>query len=399
MSCGEEMSHPMKITDVEIIPLGYPIDDFPPRQRSFALVKISTDEGIVGWGEASDSYGHSAPLTVRALIDEIFRWRLVDQDPLSVALLPQIRERMYITLGEHGLPMQTLSAIDIALWDIRGKVEQKPIAALLGERRHTVALYAAGKPEFRLSGEEYCRAVLGELLNRGVQAVKVRTGHEVHWDEKFLHQVHAALPPGVALLVDGYFNYTPVSALRIGRVLEEIGAMGFEEPLHPRGLREIARLAAKLQVPLAYGEHCSTLGDFRDLIAAEAVGIAEPDATICGGITEMIRIGVLCEAFGLDVIPHCGGLTAIGLAANLHAAAALPSCRYFEFDARPEQPLRDLMAAGAPFGLDKVTDGRMPIPSGPGLGVEINEEVFAAYPYRIDEQIARSFPAYGTPHV
>lgn len=390
----------MKITNVEVFALGYPIDDFPPRMRSFALLKISTDEGICGWGEASDSYGHANPLTVRALVEETFRWRLLDQDPLTAStLLPDIRKRMYITLGQRGLPMQTISAIDIALWDIRGKVEGRSISAMLGPRRLEVALYAAGKPEFRLSGAEYCSSVFADLLAHGVRAAKVRTGQARESDIRFLREVRDALPPYVGLLVDGYFNYTRSSALRIGKVLEEIGAVCFEEPLHPRNLKEIARLAAELQVPLAYGEHCFTVDDFRDLIVADAAGILQPDATICGGISEMVSVGVLCDTFGLDVIPHCGGLTAIGLAANLHAAAAIPSCRLFEFDARAQQPLRDLLAKGAPFRLDKVEDGCLRIPTDPGLGIEIDEDVLAEYPYAINEQIARSFPTYGTPHV
>jgi D-galactarolactone cycloisomerase len=390
----------VRITDVEVFALGYPIDDVPPRMRSFALVKISTDEGICGWGEASDSYGHTTPLTMRALIGEMFRWRLVGQDPLAApTLLPEIRQRLYITLGQRGLPMQAISAIDIALWDIRGKVEGKSIAAMLGSRRPEVDLYAAGKPEFRLSGADYCASMFADLLARGVRAVKVRTGYGVEWDLGFLREVRAALPPNVGLLVDGYFNYTRSSAVRLGRLLEEIGAVCFEEPMYPRNLREISRLAADVKVPLAYGEHCYTVDDFRDLITAEAVAIAQPDATMCGGITEMVAVGALCEAFGLDVIPHCGGLTAVGLAANLHAAAVLPSCRLFEFDARADQPLRDLLAAGAPFRLEKVHDGRLPIPTGPGLGIEVMEDVLAAYPYEINEPIARLFPVYGTPHV
>ena len=113
----------------------------------------------------------------------------------------------------------------------------------------------------------------------------------------------------------------------------------------------------------------------------------------------MSAVGALSETFGVDVIPHCGGLTAIGVAAGLQAAAALPSCRYFEFDSRRHQPLRDRLALGAPFSLDNVRDGRLAVPTGPGLGIEIDEDVLREYPYEINESVARSFPVYGTPHV
>jgi L-alanine-DL-glutamate epimerase-like enolase superfamily enzyme len=161
----------------------------------------------------------------------------------------------------------------------------------------------------------------------------------------------------------------------------------------------VARLAAALKVRLAYGEHCFGLDDFRDLITTGAASIAEPDVTICGGITEVAKIGALCEAFDVEVMPHCGGLTAIGLAANLHAAAALPACGLFEFDARAEQPLRDELVEDRPFSTDRIVDGRLAVPTGPGLGIHVVEEVLGEFPYFIDESIARSFPTYGTPHV
>ena len=390
----------MKITDVETIALGYAIDDVPPRRRSFAIVKVTVDEGLIGWGEASDCYGHSNPLTIKAMIDETLRWLLIDQDPLrGSALISDIRRRVYPTLGHRGLAMQAISAIDIALWDLRGKAAGASISAMLGAQRMEIDLYAAGKPEFRLTGAEYCEEVLSALLAQGVGAVKVRPGRDIEWDTEFLHSVRDALPANTLLLVDGKYNYRWETALRLGRVLEEIDALCFEEPLPGIDLERVARLAAALNVPLAYGEQCFTIHDFRDLMVMRAAGIAEPDATICGGITEMTKIGALCESFGVDVMPHCGGLTAIGLAANLHAASVLPTCRLFEFDARAEQPLRDELVRGRPFGPEQIVEGRLPVPTGPGLGVEVVEDALARFPYSVDESIARSFPVYSTPHV
>ena len=390
----------MKIQEIEVIPLSYSIDDHPPRVRSFALVKITTDEGVVGWGEASDCYGHTNPLTLKALVDETLRWLVYDQDPLeSTGLITRIRERAYAALGHHGLVMQAISAIDIALWDIRGKVLDVSIGQLMGGAVREVELYAAGKPEFRLSGEDYCDEVFTDLIAHGVRNVKIRPGRDLAWDVAFVRQVRDALPSEIGILVDGKYNYRWSSAARLGRVLEEIEALCFEEPLTGANLAGVSRLAAELRVPLAYGEHCFTVHDFRDLITANAIGFAEPDATICGGITEMLRIAAVCDAFGIEVMPHCGGLTAVGLAANLHVAAALPACGLFEFDARAVQPLRDDLALARPFALDHVKDGRLSPPEGPGLGLEIVDEVLDEYPYHVNEEIARSFPIYATEHV
>jgi len=389
----------VKITAVTVIPASYATDDSPPFRRSFAVVRVDTDEGVTGWGEASDCYGHRYPLTLKALFEETIQWLVLGRDPLALEdLMWRLRRSLYAPLGARGLVIQALSAVDIALWDIRGKVVGRSISELLGRKRDSVELYAAGKPALNES-PEWNVEFLSPLLERGVKAAKVRPGRDLAWDVAMVTRVRELLPDDVAMFVDGKYNYTFESAERLSRVLGDLGVRAFEEPIPYLDLDVVRRLADVSPVDLAYGEHAFTVHDFRDLLFRGGVLRLEPDVTVCGGFTEAVKILHLAETHGAHILPHCGGLTSIGMAANLQLVATYPDHTYFEYDARPYQPLRDETAESAPFELAKVVDGALAIPNGPGLGIEVDEAVFAKYPYEIDERIASTFPTYTTPHV
>jgi len=389
----------VKITAVTVIPASYATDDSPPFRRSFAVVRVDTDEGVTGWGEASDCYGHRYPLTLKALFEETIQWLVLGRDPLALEdLMWRLRRSLYAPLGARGLVIQALSAVDIALWDIRGKVVGRSISELLGRKRDSVELYAAGKPALNES-PEWNVEFLSPLLERGVKAAKVRPGRDLAWDVAMVTRVRELLPDDVAMFVDGKYNYTFESAERLSRVLGDLGVRAFEEPIPYLDLDVVRRLADVSPVDLAYGEHAFTVHDFRDLLFRGGVLRLEPDVTVCGGFTEAVKILHLAETHGAHILPHCGGLTSIGMAANLQLVATYPDHTYFEYDARPYQPLRDETAESAPFELAKVVDGALAIPNGPGLGIEVDEAVFAKYPYEIGERIASTFPTYTTPHV
>lgn len=389
----------MKITGVTVIPAGYATDDKPPFRRSFAVLRLDTDEGVTGWGEASDCYGHRYPLTLKALFEETVQWLLLGRDPQPLEdLMWNLRRALYAPLGARGLVIQALSAVDIALWDIRGKLLGKSVSDLLGRKRESVPLYAAGKPALYES-PEWNVEFFAPLLERGVTAAKVRTGRDFAWDRAMVERVRELLPDGIEMFVDGKYNYTPHSARRFAHVLAGIGVEIFEEPIPHLDLELVRQLGRASPVALAYGEHAFTVHDFRDLLMRGEVRHLEPDVTVCGGFTEAMKILHLAETHGAHVVPHCGGLTGIGMAANLAFVSAYADPTYFEYDARPEQPLRDQVAIGAPFALDKVADGTLSIPNGPGLGIEVDERAFAAFPYEIDAAIASRFPVYTTPHI
>jgi len=389
----------VKIRDIDVIPLSYATDDDPPTRRSFAVVKVTTDDGIVGWGEASDCYGHRHPRTVKALVDEDLRWLFVGQDPLRIEpLMHRVRQQVFASLGGRELVVEALSAIDIALWDIRGRALGVSVSDLLGRCHDAVPIYAAGKPALAADAAWHLD-FLAPLLDRGVKGAKVRPGRDLAWDKAFVTDVRRGLPDDVQMLVDGKYNYFPESALALSRVLADLGVHFFEEPIVDADLDEVRRLADAGHVPLAYGEHCFTALGFRELIVRGGVRVVEPDVSVCGGITEFRRIAGLAQSFGVELTPHCGGLTAIGIAANLHAAASVPRVGLFEFDARAFQPLRDELVADAPFAVDRIVDGCVRVPSGPGLGIDVDESVFERYPHVVDKALARTFSLYGTPHV
>lgn len=389
----------MKISAVDVLCASYPTDDVPPTRRSFVLLKLTTDDGIVGWGEASDCYGHRHPLTIKSLVEEDFKWLLLGQEVEPVDdLVSRIRRRVYPMLGARELGIQVISAIEIALWDIRGKRDGRPVSEIIGPQRDRIPLYAGGKPAFTWSHEDHL-AFLQPAIDAGFGAVKIRTGKDLPWDMQFVRSMRDIVPDDVELMVDGKYNYFPESAVKLSWVLADAGVLMFEEPVPDSDLDLVAWVAANSPVPLAYGEHSFTVDDFRELISRDCVGVIEPDASVCGGIGELRKIAQLGLRDGLQLIPHCGGLTAVGLAANLHAAATLPELRYLEYDARDNQPLRDELAEGAPFALSSVSDGCMPVPTGPGLGVEIREAVLEEYPHVIDEELASTYRVYGTPHI
>ena len=388
----------MKITSVEAIPLSYATDDLPPRRRSFVILKVTTDEGVVGWGEAGDSFGHSSPMTAKALVEEKVQWVLVGQDPLLDDLMFRARQDLYRYTGFRELISQVLSAVDIALWDIRGKAADQSVADLLGKKRDRVEIYASGKPAFDV-GPEYHREFNGPLLERGVTSVKLRIGNTFDWDEQFVREARDVFDDDITLSIDGKYNYTTDSAIRMANILGELGIYYFEEPLPDHDLDEMGRLAAASPIPIAYGEHSFTVHDFRELINHDAAQILQPDAAICGGISEGMKIAEMGHALGRTVIPHCAGMTAIGLAAGVHFAAAMPNFSIFEFDSSPWQPLRDELPTEELFSAEQVVDGAISVPTGPGLGIDIREDLLAEFPYELDESIAGSFPLYGTPRI
>jgi len=284
------------------------------------------------------------------------------------------------------------------LWDIRGKLLGASISDLLGRKREAIPLYAAGKPALYES-PEFNAEFFAPLLERGVKAAKLRTGRDFEWDRVMVERVRALLPDDVEMFVDGKYNYTPQSAARFAHVLADAGVRIFEEPIPHLDLDLIRELGDQSPVALAYGEHAFTVHDFRDLYQRAGVRHLEPDVTVCGGFSEGIKVMNFAEAHGAHIVPHCGGLTSIGMAANLAFVSTYADHTHFEYDARSYQPMRDLVAHGAPFALDKVADGQLPIPNGPGLGIEVDEEVFAQFPYEIDRSIASRFPVYTTPHI
>ena len=373
----------MRITGVTPVPVTFTTDREP---MSFCFVRIDTEEGISGYGEACDSFGCSFAGVVAAAISDAFAPLLVDAETGPVeAAAQRLRAWTRRRLGDQGVAAHARSAVEIALWDLAGKEAGRPVADLLGRARDRVAVYASCG--FLEEGSASWHAEqLAPLVSRGVTAAKLRLGPDWRADLATLRELRALLDASIELMVDGSEIFTVATALRIADELGDLDVAWFEEPIpqaEHAGVEELARRAA---VPIAYGEHLGGFDDAIGLLRRAPVTVLQPDASTCGGIAEARRVAQLGSSFGTRVVPHvCAG--PVSLAANLHLAAAVPAIRVVEY---PPSLIGvwDALGFGPELGSGAIVDGTICVPEGPGLGVGLDEEAAGAYPYRPPRHLA-----------
>jgi D-galactarolactone cycloisomerase len=339
-------------------------------RRGAMLVEIEAEDGTIGWGEA---FG-PAPLT--APIVGFYRALLIGADALASDAL---WERLYNALRDHGqkgLAIEALSAVDIALWDLKGKHLGLPIHRLMGGPLRTeVAAYATGFYRKR-SGDplRYLVEEAHERVAEGFGAIKLKLGFGIDADMALCQAVRRAIGPGIAIMVDANHAYDATAAIRLGRRIEELDIAWFEEPVSPEDLDGYRAVKAALAIPIAGGEAEFTRWGFRRLIVDRLVDILQPDVCAAGGLSESKKIADMASAFGVRVNPHVWG-TGVGLAASLQLIATLPHNPpalepiepVLEFD-RSEHPLR-MAILREPIHMKH---GVVAIPAGPGLGIEID---------------------------
>ncbi|TMG25239.1 MAG: mandelate racemase/muconate lactonizing enzyme family protein [Chloroflexi bacterium] len=363
----------MKITSVETIELSHRLNrptgpaSVLNETRSTLIVRIATDEGLIGWGETSPLDG------VRETIMGTYANALRGRDPLDAG---RVWRTPWLAPFESGL---AAGAVDIALHDLRGKALGVPINRLYGGGlRTSVQAYASGLCYFKDvdPADQWMDEALG-LVARGFRAIKMRIGrfppaHEV----PLVARVREALPPDVRLMVDAWGSYTLPTALRVGRELQELGVYWYEEPLPQAGYHGYEVLAANLDMAIAGGEMLQTRAAFKELLDRRAVDIVQPDVSICGGIADLLFVAELARLSGIQAIPHSWN-GAITEAASLHIASLLPDPTLMP---GVEAPLLEYDTTENPFiegGLRepfRMHDGRIDVPTGPGLGIELDEE-------------------------
>jgi D-galactarolactone cycloisomerase len=341
--------------------------------RMAMLVEIETDDGIVGWGEC---YG-PARMT-EAVVKSVTPW-LIGEDPLRTDFLWR---KVYSDLRDHGqkgLVIEGLSGIDIALWDIKGKHFGVPAYQLLGGAvRKEVQAYATGLYR-RKSGNplRYLAEEAAGYVAEGFKAVKLKVGFGVEEDAAVTRAVREAIGPHIALMVDANHAFDATAAIRLGRVIELYDIGWFEEPVPPEDIEGYRAVKAALSIPIAGGECEYTRFGFRELLASRTLDIVQPDTCAAGGLSECKKIADMAEAFGVRYNPHVWG-TGIALAASLQLLAVLPPHTphslsplepILELD-RTEHPIRQAILK-API---EHTGGRVKIPDGPGLGIDIDRE-------------------------
>ncbi|HWK72355.1 MAG TPA: mandelate racemase/muconate lactonizing enzyme family protein [Burkholderiaceae bacterium] len=349
------------------------------KTRGSCIVEIETQDGMVGWGEC---YG---PAHVsRAFIDTQFGPRIVGRDAFDVEVIWEDLYNRIKDYGSSGMAIAAISGIDIALWDIIGKSCGKPVHKLIGGAfRETVQAYATGLYFIDMDRliEEAVEEAQG-YVEEGFTAIKMKIGlGSPKLDIARVEAVRKAIGDDVRLMVDANHCFTVPAAIRLGRELEKLNVEWFEEPISPEDLDGYVEVTRALDMAVAGGENEYTRWGFRDIVTRKAMDIVQPDVCAAGGFSECRKIAALATAHGVECVPHAWG-SVIGVAATLHFIAALPdqppSFRpmppLFEFE-QCENPFRDHLAT-EPIVQSK---GVVAIPTGAGLGIEIDRGVLAKY--------------------
>ena len=371
----------MKITAITAIPLSFRLDQGKTvtmgigstTKRDTIIVRVETSEGITGYGEAHPG---RSPGAVVSLIHNTLAPMLIGMKATDVIGVWKRVHRMQ--LSSHGVGSGAslgLSGIDMALWDIRGKAAKMPLYELLGGSKRRLPAYAGGislgyQPKESLAEEAQ------EYVARGYKAIKLRLGDSAKADiERVLH-VRKVLGDDIDILTDANTAYTLADVRRVLPVLAEIKAGWLEEPFACNDFssyREAAKITSL--VPIAAGENHYGRFEFAQLREAGAVQIWQPDLSKCGGITEGLAIAAMASAYRIPMHTHSSA-TGINHAATIHFMAAIENSGYFEACVSHFNPLRDMFGATFEIGADGCVE---PLDK-PGIGLEIDEGLFAKYP-------------------
>lgn len=362
----------MKITKVNTYILRYAVEKsfansrLWNRTRGACVVEIETDAGITGWGEAT-----------RMISAGALEAHVIGKDPLD-------REQIWNGLNAFGWgDIAAISAVDIALWDIAGKALEQPVYKLLGGAcRDQIPAYASGL--FKMEGEDHAAALQKEArgyVEAGFGAVKMKIGFGAAVDAAIVKAVRVAIGDDILLAVDANCAYDVGTALDVGYRIAEQDLYWYEEPVAPDEIEGYGEIRQKLPLRIAGGEQLEGRWAFRDTLQRRCLDIVQPDISIAGGFSECLKVQAMASANRVRVLPHMWG-TAIRLAATLHWQATIPDDpqgiqpepSLFEFD-MTENALRTQLATEPITAVD----GRVAVPQGPGLGIEIDREVLERY--------------------
>ncbi|OBK89053.1 mandelate racemase/muconate lactonizing enzyme family protein [Mycolicibacter sinensis] len=362
---------PAVIADIEAIPLRIPLKPDLPGAALWGetlsaadslLVKVTTDDGVVGWGEA---FGLRATGLAKDALEDLVAPLCIGHDAADIAALTDRVQRKLHVFGRGGAITYALSAVDIALWDIAGKRAGLPISRLLGDGLRDMPCYAS----LACYTEPHrVRAAVQRVLDAGFTAIKLH--------ESQLPAIQAARDeagPEVALIVDAGCVWTLEQARAVAPDLPAVDMLFLEEPLWPpENFAGLAELRRSTGLPVASGENVGTVLEFERLLAAGAVDFVQPSPAKMGGITELRKVFPLAAAHGVAVMTHSfydgpGLLAAIQVAAALGGADAMIEWRWFDLEA---SIYGDALAPA---------DGRIAVPQGPGLGIDPDPEVINAY--------------------
>lgn len=361
----------MKVTAVRAVPLAIPVREAVPPSAwtpgigKQILVRVDTDEGLVGWGEC---FAYGAPLAVAHIVDEALAPLITGQDPTQIEHLTQQLHRALMIWGRRGLAMCAVSGVELALWDLGGKARSVPVYQLLGGLcQPQVRVYAS---LLRYASPTQVRQAVAASRVLGFTAIKL---HQV--DVASVAEAREVAGQDVELMLDTNCPWSVEDAIRIGRQLEPYRLRWLEEPVWPpEDYPGLARVRAALRVPIATGENDATVFAFREILAAGAADIVQPSVTKVGGLGEMRKIATLAAAANVTLVPH-SFYFGPGLAATLHLIAATPGATYLEY------PAVELQAPLLAEPIRCRGGSAVTVSDRPGLGADPDPDVLARYPY------------------
>lgn len=317
--------------------------------------------GMTGMGYSfiTDTAGGTS---VKALLDDLLVPRLIGRDPLCVEEIWDEMEALTHRMGT-GINRFAMASIDIALWDLRSKVNGQSLAKELGQIHSTVPVYGSGKAGNRLSIPELVK-LSEDYVEEGFNAVKLRVGLDIEEDPARVAAVREALGDDIGIMIDANERLSYVEALRLGRRLEEYDLLWFEEPVLYTDRQTHVQLSNQLSIPIVGGEHHCSANEFVDYVDSGAFSVVQPNVCMVGGITEMLRIIRFSELKGVGFAPHL--MTDL----NVHLAAAARNIVYVEYFPWLEPYTSNRL---------EIVCGRAKVPDTPGHGIEFTDETFERY--------------------
>ena len=368
----------MQITDIKTFLI------HPGKAKNLCFVKIETDEGIYGWGECYTQSDRDVQIT--AHVDQLRRY-LIGRDPTNIKHFTQMAFDDFA--GRRGAMDYycAISGLEHAMWDIAGKAYGAPVHKLIGGAcRDKIRVYANGWSGGNPTPNSLAERA-SEVIEAGFTALKFdpipgrwRTYVSKDVEDAAVENVRAvreAVGPDVDILVEMHRRLAPMHAVRIAHEIERYRPFWYEEPILAENIPALASVRQKINIPVVTGEELYTKFEFREVFEKQAADILNPDVCNVGGILELKEIAAMAEPYFVVISPHNFNSTTVGLAATIQVSAAIPNFLITEYFVNLEELGRDI--AKNPF---EVKDGYIQIPDAPGLGIDLDEERLAAYPYK-----------------
>ncbi|MCZ0813987.1 mandelate racemase/muconate lactonizing enzyme family protein [Roseovarius sp. EGI FJ00037] len=382
----------MKLKDIDIIVTAPPAPGWGGRY--WILVKLTTDNGITGWGEC---YAASVgPDAMRAVITDVFSRHMQGENPENIELMFRRAYSSGFTQRPDLTVMGAFSGLEIACWDILGKARERPVWALLGGRMNArIRAYTYIYPlerhimkDFWTSADMAAESA-ADCVARGYTAVKVdpagpytmRGGHmpamsDISMSIAFCRAIREAVGDRADILFGTHGQFTTAGAIRLGRAIAPYDPLWYEEPIPPDNIAQMAEVARATGLPVATGERLSTKAEFAPVLRQGAASILQPALGRAGGIWEAKKIAILAEVYNAQLAPHLYA-GPVEWAANIHLAASIPNLLMIE---TIETPFHNALIKGSL----RVENGFVTPPDTPGLGIDLDEALARAHPYRGD---------------